>query len=105
MVVVGAGWLVSQIGRVLPPGTLDAWLRTAGDSIMAAWDWASATTPAIWAWLGRWWAAFVPSLQRLETLERGDPEYAFLFGTIVLGLALLPVGLYLIGRLVRRWFP
>jgi hypothetical protein len=102
MILVGAGWLISQLVSLLPPGTIDAWLRAAGDAIMTAWDWAVAMTPAVWTWVNQWWAAFT---ERLQTLERNDPEYAYLFGTLVFGLALLPVGLYLIGRLLRRWFP
>jgi hypothetical protein len=51
------------------------------------------------------WVAFEPSLSRLGQLSPGDPEYAYLFVTALFLLALLPVLLYVIKRLVERLLP
>jgi hypothetical protein len=41
----------------------------------------------------------------LATLDAGDPRYGYLFASLIVGLALLPVLFFLINRLVNRLFP
>ena len=51
-----------------------------------------------------WWERFQGTLPRLRTLTREDPAYAALFGTIAFSLTVLPIGIYLIDRAMRRLF-
>jgi len=64
-----------------------------------------ATIGDAWAKLEGWWAAFVPSLGQVSALTPDDPEYAYLFGVLLIGLIALPFGLYIIDQLIRRLFP
>jgi hypothetical protein len=59
----------------------------------------------VWAGMQSWWAGFVPSLGRVATLTPEDPEYAYLFAVVLVGLATLPFGLYLIDRAIKHFFP
>lgn len=58
---------------------------------------------AVWAFLQAWWAALALTLSRPPNAD--EAEYAYLFASLMFGLALLPVLLYLLGRIVRRLFP
>jgi Double zinc ribbon len=58
-----------------------------------------------WAWVQGWWAAFIPSLVRIPALTPDNPEYAYLFAVVLIGLVALPFGLYLIDRVVKRLLP
>ncbi len=52
------------------------------------------------AWLLGWWQAFSASLE--QPPGPSEPEYAYLFATIIFQIALLPVLIYLLGRVIRR---
>ncbi len=59
-----------------------------------------------WAQLGgllSWWQAFRASLAHLP--GPSEPEYAYLFATVIFQIALLPVLIYLLGRVIRRLLP
>jgi hypothetical protein len=58
-----------------------------------------------WSGLQGWWAAFIPSLNQAPTLTPSDPQYAYLFAIVLIGLIALPFGLFLIDRVIKRLFP
>jgi len=97
LMAVAAGWLGSRYF----PFVEESLLRplAAGATGLAA-RFEREVGPAVVAWWGR----FQATLPRLRTLTREDPAYAALFGTIAFSLTVLPVGIYLIDRLVRRLF-
>lgn len=49
-----------------------------------------------------WWEGLRPGLQGLS---RDSLEYSYFFASVVFGLAVLPVALYLIHRILQRLFP
>jgi hypothetical protein len=63
----------------------------------------SSVLGVIWLFVTAWWNALAVSLSNPPRPD--DIEYAYLFATAVFGLALLPMLLYLLGRLVHRLFP
>ncbi|MBN1313378.1 MAG: zinc ribbon domain-containing protein [Anaerolineae bacterium] len=67
--------------------SLPAWMVGIGNQIQA------------------WWAALIPALAQVASLSNEDPRYVYLFATVVIGMAVLPLLFYLIERLARRIFP
>jgi hypothetical protein len=57
------------------------------------------------AWAASWADFIQRSLQRIAPPNAGDPRYGYLFASLIIGLALLPVLFFLINRLVNRLFP
>lgn len=106
--IVGVVWLLGANYREVV-----AWARALPASLdPAAWlislqGWYQAEVEplarAIWAFFQGWWAALLLTLSQPPATD--EPEYAYLFASFMFGLALLPVLLYLLGRLVRRLFP
>jgi len=71
-----------------------------------------AATPTLPAWaidggnaIQGWWAAFLPTLDKAQSLTPKDAEYAIMFAALMIGVATLPMILYLIHRVVARLFP
>jgi hypothetical protein len=52
--------------------------------------------------LQTWWIGLLPSIGSLAT---DSPQYAIFFASVVFGIAMLPVALYAINRLLHRLFP
>lgn len=74
-----------------------------GMRVLAGWA-ATTLWPSIWATIGVWWVRFVDSLSLLPVLKTNNPTYAALFGTVLFSLVTLPIGIFMIEQLVRRWF-
>lgn len=58
---------------------------------------------AVAAALQSWWTVFSLTLSRPPGPD--DAEYVYLFATAIFGLALLPLLLYVLARVIRRLFP
>lgn len=109
------GWLLMAGGAVwLWFGPVGAKLRaSAAAGKLGPWwetfqSWlsgAAGTASNVWLWVKNQWDYFSPALTELGQLQPDDPRYAYIFATVIFGLALLPILLYLIGRLIRRLFP
>ncbi len=108
VLIVGVAWLlganhreVAALARSLPASLdpaiwfvgLQSWYHTEVGPLVGA----------VWAFLQGWWAALSLTFSHPPAVD--EPEYAYLFASFLFGLALLPVLLYLLGRLVRRLFP
>lgn len=59
----------------------------------------------IGGYIQTWREMFSPTFNQLSSLSNQDPRYLYLFATVVIGLASLPLLFYLIERLSRRIFP
>ena len=59
----------------------------------------------IWNQIQVWWIAFTAILDQLTAISTEDPRYVYLFATVVIGMASLPLLFYLFDRLTRRIFP
>jgi hypothetical protein len=59
----------------------------------------------IWNEIVSWGTAVASLLNQLSALSTEDPRYVYLFGTVVIGLASLPLLFYLFDRLTKRLFP
>lgn len=59
----------------------------------------------IWNQIQVWWIAFTTILDQLTAISTEDPRYVYLFATVVIGMASLPLLFYLFDRLTRRIFP
>jgi hypothetical protein len=57
------------------------------------------------AWVASWVAFIQRSLLGIAPPNADDPRYVYLFASLIIGLALLPVLFFLINRLVDRLFP
>jgi predicted RNA-binding Zn-ribbon protein involved in translation (DUF1610 family) len=98
-VLGGLIWLIAANYEYLSPFVND-WIVS-----LRAW-YVSAIQPSLevaLAWLTVWWGAFAASLGQPFGPE--DEGYSYVFATIIFGIALLPVLIFLLGRLVRRLFP
>jgi hypothetical protein len=58
---------------------------------------------AVAAAIQSWWTVFSLTLSRPPGPD--DAEYVYLFATAIFGLALLPLLLYVLARVIRRLFP
>ncbi len=56
-------------------------------------------------WAQTWWQRFEPTLGRLDEIRPSDPEFAYLFATLVFSLAFLPICLHLIRSVLHHLFP
>jgi DNA-directed RNA polymerase subunit RPC12/RpoP len=86
---------ITLIAGLALAGALVGWGAVALAPVAARW-WAASSAAA---WLG----VFAASLADLPGPD--DPEYTYLFATVVFQIALLPVAIYLLVRLIRRLFP
>lgn len=86
---------IPWIGGLVFAGGLVVWIAARLIPAVVGW-WAAS---GVAAWLG----AFTASLRGLPGPD--DPEYTYLFATVVFQVALLPVAIYLLARLIRRLFP
>ena len=70
---------------------------------------ATSAPPALpadfWNVLQGWWTALPATVNSVQTLKPDDPGYSVLFAAIMIGLASLPLMLYVIDRTVKRLFP
>ena len=98
-ITTGLIWLLATNYQLIAP-YVDSWLAD-----LQPW-YLSTVQPVIDSallWLNQWWLDFNASLG--QSLGPEDPEYVYLFATIIFGLALIPVLIFLLGKLVRRIFP
>jgi hypothetical protein len=65
----------------------------------------SPSANTAWAGFTGWLGSVAPSLAHLSTLKPDDPQYAYLFAIVLVGVIALPFGLYLIDRVIKRFFP
>jgi len=66
---------------------------------------AAPTLSGTWSAFQSWLGGIAPSLAHLATLKQDDPQYAYLFAIVLVGVIALPFGLFLIDRLIKRIFP
>ncbi len=103
-VLIGLAWLVGAnmdrigpyVAGLLPAGSLQGWLAVLTGHLSEL-----AGITAVLA--NAWWARLVQWGRQPDIAA--TPGYAYMFGTIVFGLALLPVLLYVLNRIVHRLFP
>jgi Double zinc ribbon len=66
---------------------------------------AAPTLSTTWASIQGLLSGVAPAMGRITTLSPEQPEYAYLFAVVLGGLVALPFGLYLIDRVIKRFFP
>jgi DNA-directed RNA polymerase subunit RPC12/RpoP len=89
------GGRIALIAGLALAGALAGWGAVALAPAATRW-WAASGAAA-------WLDAFTASLA--DPPGPDDPEYTYLFATVVFQVALLPIALYLLLRLIRRLFP
>jgi hypothetical protein len=72
--------------------------QAAGSAIT---DWYASAT----LWLQGWWSELTPTFIYLIALSPQDPQYGYLFASTLIGLATLPVAVFLLGRIAKRLIP
>jgi hypothetical protein len=106
--LIGAAWLIGANYDELAP-LVQEWVRSAQPAAWVEQAWsllppgAASFLTGNWAWLQSWWVSFQASLS--EPAQPSDLEYAYLFATVVFGVAMLPILFFLLGKIVRRLFP
>jgi hypothetical protein len=98
-VLGGLTWLIADNYELIAP-IVGGWIAA-----LQAW-YTSAVQPGLetaLVWLGVWWDSFAASFG--QPFGPQDPEYVYVFASIIFGAALIPVLIVLLGRLVRRLFP
>lgn len=95
LIIWGAIMLIQRVGRDL--SSVFTSQNTAG--ALQAWF------GSVQSWVAAWWQGFVPTLGRLVTLTPDSSEYGILFSSALVGLAVLPIAIFLLQRFVRRLLP
>ncbi len=98
-VLGGLTWLIVDNYELIVP-VVGGWFAA-----LQAW-YTSAVQPGLETaliWLDGWWSSFTVSFG--QPFGPQDPEYVYVFASIIFGAALIPVLIALLGRLVRRLFP
>jgi hypothetical protein len=102
LIIWGAIMLIQRVGRDISSSL------TLQDSATTLQSWGTAVSTwfgALASWVTAWWQGFTPTLGRLATLTPDSSEYGILFGSALVGLAVLPIAIFLLQRFVRRLLP
>lgn len=97
-----AGSLKSRPRRRIGWGVL--WI-VLGVTLLIASNWQAIITWLIDSEMAAWADALQAIPDRFSTLSASSPEYPYLFATALFMIALFPIFLFLIKRLVERLFP